>query len=74
MIAREAGTIVKSAFNIPNKKVDYKFDKNDLVTETDRQVEKLIFSKLKGLFPSHKYVKNDSPHKGLLARRLPRGM
>lgn len=56
-IAKEAGALVKAAFNIPNKKVDFKHDKNDLVTETDKQVEKLIFTKLKALFPSHKYSK-----------------
>jgi fructose-1,6-bisphosphatase/inositol monophosphatase family enzyme len=56
-IAKEAGTLVKAAFNISNKKLDFKSDKNDLVTETDKQVENLIFTKLKGLFPSHKYTK-----------------
>jgi fructose-1,6-bisphosphatase/inositol monophosphatase family enzyme len=55
-IAKSAGAIVKAAFNTPNKKVDFKSSKNDLVTETDRQSESLIFSQLKASFPSHRYI------------------
>lgn len=56
-IAKSAGAIVKATFNVPNKKVDFKSNKNDLVTETDKQTENLIFSQLRALFPSHKYIR-----------------
>lgn len=74
-IAKEAGVLVRAAFNVPNKNVDFKFDKNDLVTETDKQVETLIFTKLKKSFPSHKYAsRHPFLHPGLLGRRVLRRM
>lgn len=59
-IAKDASVIVRDVLLTP---MDRKFSEKgnvDFVTETDKAVEKEIFSKLKALFPSHKFIGEES--------------
>jgi inositol-phosphate phosphatase/L-galactose 1-phosphate phosphatase len=53
-VAREAGRLIQHAFS-EAKNVHYK-GSTDLVTDTDRQCEKLIHDTLSKAFPSHKFI------------------
>ncbi|KAJ3054599.1 Inositol monophosphatase 2 [Rhizophlyctis rosea] len=58
-VAREAGAVIREAFTNRGKAatVDYKKENAaDLVTVTDRAVEALVFSKLRAVFPDHKFI------------------
>lgn len=53
-VAKEAGKIVHSAFLLARPSYNSKDgDQNDLVTETDKMVEQLIFTRLKSHYPTH---------------------
>ncbi|GBG65125.1 hypothetical protein CBR_g49488 [Chara braunii] len=52
--AKAAGEIIAGAFN-EYKRVDYK-GAMDLVTETDRQCEEVIFKHIKTCFPDHEFI------------------
>ncbi|KAK9808469.1 hypothetical protein WJX73_009761 [Symbiochloris irregularis] len=52
--AEKAGAVIKKAFHLP-KSVIHK-GKVDLVTETDKECEALIFGLLKEQYPDHKYI------------------
>eukprot|EP01025_Chloroclados_australasicus_P016298 TRINITY_DN18126_c0_g2_i5.p1 TRINITY_DN18126_c0_g2~~TRINITY_DN18126_c0_g2_i5.p1 ORF type:complete len:317 (+),score=44.56 TRINITY_DN18126_c0_g2_i5:105-953(+) len=52
--AKEAGAVIKDAFN-GTKNVVHK-GAVDLVTETDKQCEKLVYEKLRDAFPEHKFI------------------
>src|SRR5262249_55830478 len=57
-IATEAGHVVKTAYASDLKRVHIKNgDPTDLVTETDRSVERLIVSRLSAAYPSFKYAR-----------------
>jgi len=58
-LAQENGEIVKNAFFKP-KNVDTKSNPSDLVTETDRLVEKNILEKIKAKYPNHKLIGEES--------------
>lgn len=54
--ARAAGDVIASAFNKP-KAVEHK-GSVDLVTETDKASENLVYARIKEAYPSHKYGSN----------------
>ena len=47
--------VASAAFQRENKSVQTKTSSSDLVTETDKIVEELIFSFLRERFPTHRY-------------------
>lgn len=53
-IAREAGALIRYAYDRP-REIEYKGEVN-LVTDTDRQSEALIKSRLAALFPTHQVL------------------
>ena len=52
--ARKAGDLIRAGFSAP-KGVEFK-GAVDLVTDTDKQCEKLIFDILRKAFPTHKFI------------------
>ena len=62
-VARNAGSIVEDAF-YKLKNVKGKDCATDLVTETDKAVEKVIFDSLKNVFPSHCFIGEESASEG----------
>ncbi|VDM46316.1 unnamed protein product [Toxocara canis] len=54
-IVKEAGAVVRAAFEQPSCDVHTKASNTDLVTETDQAVEKLLIQGLKSAFPDHRY-------------------
>ncbi|XP_065676547.1 inositol monophosphatase 1-like [Hydra vulgaris] len=62
-IANNAGNIIKDCYH-QVKTVSTKDCATDLVTDTDKLVEKLIFSSLKTEFPSHKFIGEESVSNG----------
>jgi len=58
-LALENGEIVKNAFHKP-KNVDTKSNPSDLVTETDRLVEKNILEAIRAKYPTHKLIGEES--------------
>lgn len=65
-IARKAGKVIASVFYESNKFVETKATCADLVTETDKAVEKLIFNSLREKFPSHSFIGEESVFDGSL--------
>jgi len=62
-IAKNAGSVVEDAF-YKLKNVKGKDCLTDLVTETDKAVEKIIFESLKKEFPSHSFIGEESASEG----------
>uniref|UniRef100_A0A5K3EXE8 Inositol-1-monophosphatase n=1 Tax=Mesocestoides corti TaxID=53468 RepID=A0A5K3EXE8_MESCO len=58
-IAREAGSVILSALHQPTL-VHEKISYADLVTDTDKQVEDLIKSRILAKFPNHKIIAEES--------------
>lgn len=54
-VAKSAGEIIKTGFH-RKKKVSCKTSFSDLVTETDREVERHVVDALKAKFPDHKFI------------------
>jgi len=63
LVAKHAGSIVEDAF-YKLKNVKGKDCLTDLVTETDKAVEKVIFESLKKEFPSHCFIGEESASEG----------
>ena len=53
--ATDAGALIRAAWS-RGKKVDVKAGPADLVTETDKACEQLIFQRIRGYFPGHRFV------------------
>jgi inositol-phosphate phosphatase/L-galactose 1-phosphate phosphatase len=53
--AYAAGNVIKDAFSLRSKQVEHK-SSVDLVTETDKTCESLVYSYIQEAFPSHKLV------------------
>ena len=53
-LVKKCGEVIKAAFNA-EKKVTEKSAPNDLVTETDQNVEKMLIGGLKEKFPDTRY-------------------
>ena len=49
-LVKKCGEVIKRAFNV-EKKISEKSSANDLVTETDQLVEKMLIEGLKEKFP-----------------------
>jgi myo-inositol-1(or 4)-monophosphatase len=58
-ISKEAGEIIRENFN-KNFKVDYKSNEKDLLTEVDKLSEKHITDFIKGKYPSHGILAEES--------------
>lgn len=58
-IARQAGQMIKDTCG-EVKSVVAKQSFADLVTETDQNVEKFVFTELKKKFPNHKFIGEES--------------
>lgn len=58
-IAKEAGKTVREAFYL-EKNVETKACATDLVTQTDQDVEKLLFSAIRSKFPTHSFIGEES--------------
>lgn len=58
-IAREAGKLIEDTCGSVNS-VEAKQSFADLVTETDKNVEKLVFEYLKKKYPEHKFIGEES--------------
>lgn len=55
-IAKEAGKVIHAAFLLARPSYECKDGgQNDLVTETDKMVEQLVFNRLKAHYPTHSY-------------------
>jgi fructose-1,6-bisphosphatase/inositol monophosphatase family enzyme len=59
-VAKRAAKVARAAFEREDKAVQTKASSADLVTETDKQVEELIFSFLREKFPSHCFIGEES--------------
>lgn len=62
-VARKAGHVIKSTCGKVSQ-IQSKSSYADLVTETDRNVEKLVFEELKSKFPSHHFIGEESASEG----------
>jgi hypothetical protein len=62
-LARECGQLVGDAFVSHVRSVEYK-GTIDLVTETDKEVEKRIFDGIRQMFPSHKLIGEETVSAG----------
>lgn len=61
--ATEAGLCIATAFS-SDKQVENKYDNNvDLVTETDKECEEKIVSKIRQAFPAHKFIGEEESSK-----------
>lgn len=60
-LAREAGEIAKAALD-KEKLVSEKLNASDLLTQTDVEVENFIKAKIKGAFPDHRFICEESEH------------
>lgn len=58
-IARKAGKLIKDTCGFV-KSIESKQSFADLVTETDKNVEKMVFDYLKSEFPDHKFIGEES--------------
>jgi len=58
-LVKECGKIIKEAF-LRDKKVSEKSNANDLVTETDQEVEKKLIGGLLAEYPDHKFIGEES--------------
>eukprot|EP00088_Acartia_fossae_P069250 TRINITY_DN8987_c0_g1_i1.p1 TRINITY_DN8987_c0_g1~~TRINITY_DN8987_c0_g1_i1.p1 ORF type:complete len:277 (+),score=60.33 TRINITY_DN8987_c0_g1_i1:45-833(+) len=54
-LAKEVAVTIKEAF-YREKNISTKSAPNDLVTETDQEVERIIKEKISGQFPDHKFI------------------
>ena len=54
-LVKKCGDVIKSAFNV-EKKISEKSAPNDLVTETDQLVEKMLIGGLREKFPDTMYI------------------
>lgn len=59
-IVKKAGLIVKEKTTIRNKDITTKSSDTDFVTDTDREVEKLLIDNLSKHFPDHKFIGEES--------------
>ncbi|VDD86377.1 unnamed protein product [Enterobius vermicularis] len=59
-IVKSAGQLVRTAFEKPTMKVEQKSSHTDLVTETDKAVERHLIDGLSQAFPDHKFIGEES--------------
>ena len=58
-LVKKCGEVIKKAF-YSEKKISQKSAPNDLVTETDQEVEKLLITGLRDKFPDSKFIGEES--------------
>lgn len=63
-LVKKCGEVIKRAFNV-EKKISEKSSANDLVTETDQLVEKMLIDGLKEKFPDTRWKVDKSMIKWL---------
>jgi inositol-phosphate phosphatase/L-galactose 1-phosphate phosphatase len=54
--ALAAGQIIKDSFDVDNKGIEQKSTHVDLVTETDKNCEDVIYQMLQQHFPTHQFI------------------
>jgi inositol-phosphate phosphatase/L-galactose 1-phosphate phosphatase len=54
--ALAAGQIIKDSFDSDNKRIQQKSTHVDLVTETDKKCEQVIYQMLQQHFPTHAFI------------------
>lgn len=59
-LAREAGQLVRETWGKVGPSVEAKLSYADLVTETDKRVEELVFRGLKAKCPNHRFIGEES--------------
>ncbi|GMR54190.1 hypothetical protein PMAYCL1PPCAC_24385 [Pristionchus mayeri] len=59
-LVKQAGRLVRDAFDQPSSAVQTKASNTDLVTETDQAVEKHLIKGLGEKFPDHKFIGEES--------------
>lgn len=59
-IVKSAGRLIRAAFEQPTLQIEEKTSHTDLVTETDKAVEKLLIGSLSQAFPGHKFIGEES--------------
>ncbi|KAF8367298.1 ttx-7 [Pristionchus pacificus] len=59
-LVKQAGRLVRDAFDQPSSAIQTKASNTDLVTETDQAVEKLLIKGLGDAFPDHKFIGEES--------------
>jgi len=59
-VAKLVGDMVERAFHVTNKTTETKENFGDLVTQTDKEVEKFVFSELRKEFPGHHFIGEES--------------
>uniref|UniRef100_A0A1I7ULX9 Inositol-1-monophosphatase n=1 Tax=Caenorhabditis tropicalis TaxID=1561998 RepID=A0A1I7ULX9_9PELO len=59
-LVKKAGTLVRTAFESAESKVETKLSNTDLVTETDQAVEKLLIQGLSERFKGHRFIGEES--------------
>ncbi|CAP38665.2 Protein CBR-TTX-7 [Caenorhabditis briggsae] len=59
-LVKKAGTLVRTAFDSAESKVETKASNTDLVTETDQAVEKLLIEGLSARFKGHRFIGEES--------------
>ncbi|GAB6021068.1 hypothetical protein CHUAL_003702 [Chamberlinius hualienensis] len=62
-LARTAGEVIKNAWS-KKKSIQTKLSQVDLVTETDVEVEKLLRSGFKEIYPDHRFIGEESSSAG----------
>ncbi|PIO72836.1 inositol monophosphatase family protein [Teladorsagia circumcincta] len=63
-LVKDAGRLVRDAFDQTNCVVKTKASDVDLVTETDQAVEKLLIEGLSKAFPDHRFIGEESTANG----------
>jgi len=59
-VAKLAGEIISQAFHVSTKEFDSKENFRDLVTKTDKDVEKRVIEELRKEFPEHQFIGEES--------------
>ncbi len=59
-LVRKGGEVIREAIVKRDKAIDVKSSPVDLVTETDKAVEKLLFDGLRAKYPDHKFIGEES--------------
>ena len=69
-VAKSAGEMISKAFHVSTMEFDSKENFRDLVTQTDKDVEKHVIEELKNEFPHHTFIGEESATAGELCIRL----
>ncbi|XP_072398709.1 inositol monophosphatase 2-like [Diabrotica undecimpunctata] len=63
-LGKQLGAIIKETALVRNKSTSTKLNRTDLVTDTDKQIEKLLISTISQEYPNHKVIGEESTFEG----------